>query len=84
MREALLSIPTSSSTINSDLKSILEKDKTLFKCSGNGTKVAVTATKSKDSLICIFSNYNGLERRPTGHSLIRPEKPKDEMLIWHM
>jgi hypothetical protein len=86
LREALspTSNQLSSSTINSNLKSIFGKDKTLFECSGNGTKIAVTATRSKDSSTCIFSNYNGPEKRPGGHTLIRPEKPRDEMLIWHM
>ncbi|KAH0545344.1 hypothetical protein FGG08_000643 [Glutinoglossum americanum] len=84
-REALpTSNQHSSSTIDSDLKSIFGKHKTLFECSANGTKIAVTATKSKDSLTCIFSNYNGVERKPRNHRLIRSEKLKDEMLIWQV
>jgi hypothetical protein len=83
----LLKIPPNwrrSSTINSDLKRIMGKDKTLFECSGNGTKVAVTATRSKDSSTCIFSNYNGSKKKFRGYNLIRSQNPKNEMLVWHM
>ncbi|KAI9763378.1 MAG: hypothetical protein M1840_000570 [Geoglossum simile] len=83
-REALLPGKHRSSTINSDLKAIFGKEETLFECSGNGKKIAIAATRSKDSSICVFSNYNRPEMSPGGHTLIRPEKLKDEMLIWHI
>jgi len=52
-----------SSGINAAVKQAYG-EKLLFDCSGNGTKIAVTATRTKDSLTYLFTNYNGCEDRP--------------------
>lgn len=53
-----------SSGINTAVKEAFG-EKRLFDCSGNGTKIAVTATRTKDSLTHILTNYNGCEQRST-------------------
>ena len=54
----------------------------LFNPLRNDTKVAVTTTTAKESLPCLFTNYNG-GRRPKslGYSLIRAEEPDTDVLV---
>lgn len=46
------------------------------------TRVAVTTTTARDSLPCLFTNYNGGQRpRAAGYSLIRATDPDHDVLI---
>jgi hypothetical protein len=70
--------------LKSTLKNFLGSEQTLFECCGGGAKVGVTVLRAKDSTPCIFSNYNGDGRRPGNYSLIRPNKMKQEPLLWQV
>jgi len=49
----------SSSGITRALTSAFGSTSSLFDLPARGTKLAVVATKNKDSSTCIFTNYNG-------------------------
>jgi hypothetical protein len=53
----------SSTGITKALISAFGEKSPLFESSGGGTKVAVVATTTDDSSTCIFTNYNGPEKR---------------------
>jgi len=55
-----------SSSINAAVKEAFG-EKRLFGCSGNGTKIGVTATRTKDSRTALLTNYNGCEKRPDSY-----------------
>jgi hypothetical protein len=64
------------------IRSAFDSEAKLFQNNCNGTKIAVTATRAKDYSTCIWSNYNGMEARPSKSPLIRPEKFTDEIRVW--
>jgi hypothetical protein len=53
----------SSAGITEALKLAFGDESSLFGSSTGGTKVAVVATTTEDSSTCIFTNYNGPEKR---------------------
>jgi hypothetical protein len=52
-----------STGITKALVSAFGNDRSLFKSSAGGTKVAVVATTTGDSSTCLFTNYNGPRTR---------------------
>lgn len=66
--EMLLSLVTDSrycsAGITKALKLAFGDNSSLFGSVTGGTKVVVVATTAEDSSTCIFTNYNGPEKRP--------------------
>jgi hypothetical protein len=76
LRDAVSRVKVTSATANGNTKSKLKEvfgtQKTLFECSGKGTKIAVIATRASDSRLCIFSNFNTAEKEEPGTSTALP------------
>jgi hypothetical protein len=77
-----LSKSHSSSPYN--LKNLLGREQTLFGCSENGVKVAVVVHNIKESVLDIFSNYNGIGKRPAEYNLVRHRRVKNELFLWQV
>jgi hypothetical protein len=69
LRDIVSRVKATSATINGNiklkLKEVFRTQKTLFKCSGKGTKVAVTIMRASDSRLCVFSNFNIAKKEET-------------------
>ncbi|CZR55716.1 uncharacterized protein PAC_05604 [Phialocephala subalpina] len=74
----------SSTGINEALTEAFGSEFALFDASCGGTKVAVVATTTDNTSTCIFSNYNGPEKRAKdcGYKLIRPADKNKEFRTW--
>ncbi|KAE9373848.1 hypothetical protein N431DRAFT_456575 [Stipitochalara longipes BDJ] len=81
-----LSHDTTLGSAKSSLKEVFGTQATLFESSGKGTKVAVIATRASDSRECVFSNFNASDRNEIEHDhiMIRPDRIKDELLLWEV
>ena len=67
-----------SADIEHALQTAFGSDLKMFNPLNSDTKVAVTSTTARDSLPCLFSNYNG-GRRPVECGMIFPEKFRDPL-----
>jgi hypothetical protein len=78
--------PRWSGTLQSSLKVLsslnaIFGETTLFEFRHNSIKMCITVSRSKDSMICVLSNYNGDGTRQTSYKHVRERKIKNEVQL---
>jgi hypothetical protein len=70
-------------SINHTLKKVFTPGGRLFQCNWQ-TKISIAVMTEKNSVPCIFANYNKSIHKSEGEILIRPRNTKREIFLWEM